>query len=75
MLTPTPLTDEEVLETFQNMNDVIRMRMITIEVLPSPMRKYRIGKYVQFYIQLHNRCLKIFFYRKWQNLLFNKKRI
>lgn len=45
MLTPTPLTDEEVLETFQNMNDVIRMRMITIEVLPSPMRKYRIGKY------------------------------
>ncbi|KAL7319662.1 mediator complex subunit, variant 5 [Mucor circinelloides] len=42
MLTPTPLTDEEVLETFQNMNDVIRMRMITTEVLPSPMRKYRI---------------------------------
>jgi hypothetical protein len=44
MLTPTPLTDEEVLETFQNMNDVIRMRMITTEVLPSPMQKYRIGK-------------------------------
>ncbi|KAF1797445.1 mediator complex subunit MED14-domain-containing protein [Mucor lusitanicus] len=42
MLTPTPLTDQEVLETFQNMNDVIRMRMITTEVLPSPMRKYRI---------------------------------
>ncbi|GAN01025.1 mediator of RNA polymerase II transcription subunit 14-like [Mucor ambiguus] len=46
MLTPTPLTDEEVLETFQNMNDVIRMRMVTTEVLPSPMRKYRIGKYL-----------------------------
>lgn len=44
MLTTTPLTDEEVLETFQNMNDVIRMRMITSEVLPSPMQKYRIGK-------------------------------
>lgn len=43
MLTPTPLTDAEVLETFQNMNDVIRMRMITTEVLPSPMQKYRIG--------------------------------
>lgn len=43
MLTPTPLTDKEVLETFQNMNDVIRMRMITTEVLPSPMQKYRIG--------------------------------
>jgi hypothetical protein len=44
MLRPTPLTDEQVLETFQNMNDVIRMRMITTEVLPSPMQKYRIGK-------------------------------
>lgn len=45
MLTPTKLTDKEVLETFQNMNDVIRMRMITTEVLPSPMQKYRIGTY------------------------------
>ncbi|KAI9482994.1 MAG: mediator complex subunit MED14-domain-containing protein [Benjaminiella poitrasii] len=42
MMAPTPLTDEEVLETFHNMNDVIRMRMITTEVLPSPMRNYRI---------------------------------
>jgi hypothetical protein len=45
MLAPTSLTDKEVLETFQNMNDVIRMRMITTEVLPSPMQTYRIGKY------------------------------
>ncbi|KAI8967316.1 mediator complex subunit MED14-domain-containing protein [Mycotypha africana] len=43
MLAPPPLTDEEVLETFQNMNDVIRMRMITTEVLPSPLlNTYRI---------------------------------
>ncbi|KAI8368341.1 mediator complex subunit MED14-domain-containing protein [Choanephora cucurbitarum] len=42
MMAPVPLSDQEVLETFQNMNDVIRMRMITTEVLPSPMQTYRI---------------------------------
>ncbi|KAI8087237.1 mediator complex subunit MED14-domain-containing protein [Thamnidium elegans] len=42
MLTPTPLTDKEVLEIFRDMNDVIRMRMITTEVLPSPMQNYKI---------------------------------
>lgn len=44
MVPPAPLTDEEVLETFRKMNDVIRMRMLTTEVLPSPMQHYRIGK-------------------------------
>lgn len=44
MLTPTPLADKEVLEIFRDMNDVIRMRMITTEVLPSPMQNYKIGK-------------------------------
>jgi hypothetical protein len=44
MLPPDPLTDEQVLETFQSMNDVIRMRMLTSEVLPSPIQTYRIGK-------------------------------
>ncbi|KAI9273703.1 mediator complex subunit MED14-domain-containing protein [Sporodiniella umbellata] len=42
MIPPTPLTDKEVLEVFQNMNDTIRVRMLTEEVLPSPMKKYRI---------------------------------
>lgn len=74
MLTPTPLTDEEVLETFQNMNDVIRMRMITTEVLPSPMRKYRIGK--SYRMCVYTVILNLFKqHRKWQNLLFNKERI
>lgn len=44
MVPRSPLTDEEVLETFRKMNDVIRMRMLTTEVLPSPMQHYRIGK-------------------------------
>ncbi|KAI8150222.1 mediator complex subunit MED14-domain-containing protein [Fennellomyces sp. T-0311] len=39
---PIPLTDSEVLETFSKMNDVIRMRMMTNEVLPSPMKAYEI---------------------------------
>ncbi|CEG65647.1 hypothetical protein RMATCC62417_02385 [Rhizopus microsporus] len=42
MIHPPPFTDEEVLETFQQMNDTIRIRMLTEEVLPSPMQKYRI---------------------------------
>ncbi|KAG0184516.1 mediator complex subunit [Apophysomyces sp. BC1034] len=42
MIPPPPLTDEEVLDAFQKMNDVIRMRMLTSEVLPSPMQNYRI---------------------------------
>lgn len=46
MLTPKPLDDKEVLEIFRDMNDVIRMRMITTEVLPSPMQKYKIGKII-----------------------------
>lgn len=50
MLKPDPLSDEEVLNVFQDINDVIRMRMITTEVLPSPMKKYRIGNiYSQLY--------------------------
>lgn len=49
MLKQTPLTDEEVLSIFQDMNDVIRMRMITTEVIPSPMRNYRIGKSLLFF--------------------------
>lgn len=49
MLTPTPLTDKEVLEIFRDMNDVIRMRMITTEVLPSPMQNYKIGKKIVFF--------------------------
>lgn len=43
MLPPPPLTDEEVLETFRQMNDVIRMRILTSEVLPAPMQNYEIG--------------------------------
>ncbi|KAG0985182.1 hypothetical protein G6F29_004223 [Rhizopus arrhizus] len=42
MIPPTPLADEEVLDVFQKMNDTIRVRMLTEEVLPSPMQKYRI---------------------------------
>ncbi|KAI7880178.1 MED14-domain-containing protein [Lichtheimia hyalospora FSU 10163] len=42
MVPPSPLSDEEVLETFRKMNDVIRMRMLTTEILPSPMQHYRI---------------------------------
>lgn len=70
MLTPTPLSDQEVLETFQNMNDVIRMRMITTEVLPSPMQKYRIGMYKHVYWLIHE---LISLFRKWSNLLYNQK--
>lgn len=44
MLPPTPLTDRQVLETFEKMNDDIRVRMLTKEVLPSTMQEYRIGK-------------------------------
>jgi hypothetical protein len=44
VIPPKPLTDEEVLKTWNEMNDVIRLRMLTSEVLPSPMRGYRIGK-------------------------------
>ncbi|EIE85708.1 hypothetical protein RO3G_10418 [Rhizopus delemar RA 99-880] len=42
MIPPTPLADEEVLDVFRKMNDTIRVRMLTEEVLPSPMQKYRI---------------------------------
>ncbi|CAO3671138.1 unnamed protein product [Rhizopus stolonifer] len=42
MIPPTPLTDKEVLKVFEDMNDTIRVRMLTEEVLPSPMKKYRI---------------------------------
>lgn len=49
MIHPPPFTDEEVLETFQQMNDTIRVRMLTEEVLPSPMQKYRIGNESLFY--------------------------
>ncbi|KAI8329293.1 mediator complex subunit MED14-domain-containing protein [Chlamydoabsidia padenii] len=42
MLPPTLLTDRQVLETFEKMNDDIRVRMLTKEVLPSTMQKYRI---------------------------------
>ncbi|KAI9308076.1 mediator complex subunit MED14-domain-containing protein [Cunninghamella echinulata] len=42
MLPPPPLTDKEVLETFEKLNDVLRVRMLTTEALPSPMRKYKI---------------------------------
>ncbi|KAI8372823.1 mediator complex subunit MED14-domain-containing protein [Radiomyces spectabilis] len=42
MIPPAKLTDQEVLETFKAMNDVIRVRMLTSEVLPSPMHHYRI---------------------------------
>ncbi|OAD79175.1 hypothetical protein PHYBLDRAFT_15291, partial [Phycomyces blakesleeanus NRRL 1555(-)] len=42
MVPPACLTDEEVLETFQKMNDVIRVRLLTTEVLPSPMLDHRI---------------------------------
>ncbi|KAI8083090.1 mediator complex subunit MED14-domain-containing protein [Halteromyces radiatus] len=42
MLPPKPLTDQQVLETFEKMNDEIRIRMLTKEVLPSPMQQYRI---------------------------------
>lgn len=44
MIPPKRLTDGEVLETFRQMNDVIRMRIMTDEVLPMPMQDYRIGK-------------------------------
>ncbi|KAI9484335.1 mediator complex subunit MED14-domain-containing protein [Zychaea mexicana] len=49
---PVPLTDNDVLDTFGKMNDVIRMRMMTTEVLPSPMKDYRIesGR-IKFLIQ------------------------
>ncbi|CAO3599157.1 unnamed protein product [Absidia cylindrospora] len=43
MLPPAPLTDQEVLETFTKMNDEIRVRMLTKEILPSTMQKYRIA--------------------------------
>ncbi|SAM07877.1 hypothetical protein [Absidia glauca] len=51
MLPPTPLTDRQVLETFEKMNDDIRVRMLTKEVLPSTMQEYRIenGR-VYFYV-------------------------
>ncbi|KAF7726089.1 mediator complex subunit [Apophysomyces ossiformis] len=42
MIPSSPLTDQEVLDAFRKMNDVIRMRMLTSEVLPSPMKNYRI---------------------------------
>ncbi|ORY98525.1 mediator complex subunit MED14-domain-containing protein [Syncephalastrum racemosum] len=42
MIPPRRLTDGEVLETFRQMNDVIRMRIMTDEVLPMPMQDYRI---------------------------------
>ncbi|ORZ18119.1 mediator complex subunit MED14-domain-containing protein [Absidia repens] len=43
MLPPAPLTDQQVLETFTKMNDEIRVRMLTKEILPSTMQKYRIA--------------------------------
>ncbi|KAI9249124.1 mediator complex subunit MED14-domain-containing protein [Phascolomyces articulosus] len=49
---PVPLTDSDILDTFSKMNDVIRMRMMTTEVLPSPMKDYQIesGR-IKFLIQ------------------------
>lgn len=49
MLPPPPLTDKEVLETFEKLNDVLRVRMLTTEALPSPMRKYKISMYTYVY--------------------------
>lgn len=72
MMAPTKLTDKEVLETFQNMNDVIRMRMITTEVLPSPMQKYRIGN-TQFVCSQSLLFTDLSSCRKWQNILFNRE--
>ncbi|KAG2180765.1 hypothetical protein INT44_003772 [Umbelopsis vinacea] len=43
IIPPKPLTDEEVLKTWNELNDVIRLRMLTSEVLPSPMQNYRIA--------------------------------
>ncbi|KAH8554276.1 mediator complex subunit MED14-domain-containing protein [Umbelopsis sp. PMI_123] len=43
VIPPKPLTDKEVLQTWNELNDVIRLRMLTSEVLPSPMRHYRIA--------------------------------
>lgn len=45
LVPPPRMTDEEVLETFARLDDVIRMRMLMSEVVPPPMRKYRIGKF------------------------------
>ncbi|ORX58215.1 MED14-domain-containing protein [Hesseltinella vesiculosa] len=42
MLPPPPLTDEQVLETFDKMNDELRLRMLTKEALPVTMKNYRI---------------------------------
>jgi hypothetical protein len=60
MIPPTPLADEEVLDVFQKMNDTIRVRMLTEEVLPSPMQKYRIGtkKTLNSYIFMINLYLE-----------------
>ncbi|KAI8985388.1 mediator complex subunit MED14-domain-containing protein [Pilobolus umbonatus] len=49
----TPLSDAAVLETFQNMNDLIRMRMLTTEVLPLPMQHYRIEN-GRIYLKIEN---------------------
>ncbi|KAI8064780.1 mediator complex subunit MED14-domain-containing protein [Gongronella butleri] len=43
MLPPAPLTDDQVLQTFDKMNDELRIRMLTKEVLPIPMNNYRIA--------------------------------
>ncbi|RUS20565.1 hypothetical protein BC937DRAFT_94940 [Endogone sp. FLAS-F59071] len=42
LVPPPRMTDEEVLETFARLDDVIRMRMLISEVVPPPMRNYRI---------------------------------
>ncbi|KAI7862369.1 mediator complex subunit MED14-domain-containing protein [Spinellus fusiger] len=44
MVPPPRLTDEEVLDTFHKMNDLIRVRLLTTELIPSPMTECRIGK-------------------------------
>ncbi|KAM3579891.1 mediator complex subunit [Umbelopsis sp. WA50703] len=43
IIPPKALMDEEVLQTWSELNDIIRLRMLTTEVLPSPMRNYRIA--------------------------------